>query len=149
MIEVATLEKETLMLKRKKVLPSRTRLFEMGCGEKSIIISYDNDNNPIEVFVDTPKERSCTNCVGAFTGKLLSGILRTNFDERAKKLMFEFLIKNLSEMGCEGATWDDGIYVKSCFHAIALCLQEPFVPDDDLLSFCNSMNNERVEEIDD
>ena len=63
--------------------------------------------------------------------------------------MFEFLIKNLSEMGCEGATWDDGIYVKSCFHAIALCLQEPFVPDDDLLSFCNSMNNERVEEIDD
>jgi hypothetical protein len=143
-MENAVLEKDSFLVKREKVVPSRTRIFEMGCGEKSITISYDENNRPIEVFIYAPKEQSCNNCVAAFTGKMCSGILREKSDEETRRKRFEFLIKNLLEMQCEGAAWDDAIYVRSCFHAVAICLQEPFVPDEDTLSFCAFINSGKV-----
>lgn len=116
-------EKRLLMFERPFSLPSKTWVFDLGCGEKAITLSYHN-GDPVEVFVRSGKEGSCINTVGAFTGKICSSILRANFDPEMKKFMFDQLVKNLSEMRCDNGVWDNAIYLKSCFHAIAICLQE-------------------------
>lgn len=116
-------EKRVLMFERPVTLPSKTWVFNLGCGEKVITITYNNDE-PVEVFSICGKEGSCINTVGAAIGKILSSVLRANLDPEMKKFMFNQMIKNLSEMRCDNGVWDNAIYLKSCFHAIAVCLQE-------------------------
>lgn len=119
---------DKLFPNRPSTLPSMTFKYEFACGRKYIVISHDGKFNPQEFFIfndNRGKEGSCSNAYAAFAGKLGSVILRANIkDPEIKRLMIEAELKQLSEITCESGTWNDGIFTKSCFHAIAQCLEE-------------------------
>jgi len=119
-------EKRVLMYDRPIVLPSKTWIFNFGCGEKEITITYNEKCEPVEIFMIGGKEGSCFNTAGAAVGKICSAVLRANHDPEMKEHMLNVIIKNLSEMRCDSGVWDDAVYLTSCYHAIAVCLKEQF-----------------------
>ena len=118
--------KSILMYDRPVALPSQTWVFNFGCGEKIITITYNEKCEPVEIFMIGGKEGTCNNTAAACIGKICSSVLRSNHSEEMKDHMLKIMIKNLSEMRCDNGIWDDANYLKSCYHAIAVCLQEPF-----------------------
>jgi hypothetical protein len=118
--------KQVMMYDRPIALPSQTWVYNFGCGEKIITITYNENNEPVEIFMIGGKEGTCLNTAAACVGKICSGVLRANHDPQMKEHMLKMMVKNLSEMRCDNGIWDDANYLKSCYHAIAVCLQESF-----------------------
>lgn len=119
---------KSIFPERPTELPSETFKYEFACGRKYIVIAHDGKFNPLEIFVfdDTRgKAGSCRNAYSAYTGKLGSVILRADIKDLAiKKLMIESMIKQMRELSCDNGTWNNGIFVKSCFDAVASSLEE-------------------------
>ena len=64
---------------RPEILPSATMGQKIGCGKLYMHISFDEDGNPFEIFIQT-KAGDCTNAQLEPIGKLASHMLRCGID---------------------------------------------------------------------
>ncbi|MBW2622642.1 MAG: TSCPD domain-containing protein [Deltaproteobacteria bacterium] len=102
--------------KRPRIYRSTTEEFSTGCGDIYVHISFDENDNPVELFASMGKAGGCSSAMLEAVGKSTSIGLRCGISP-------EQFIKQYIGIRCPNPTWADGEQILSCIDAMGRGLE--------------------------
>ena len=101
---------------RPKVVPGDTYEMPTGCGSLFVTVTFDGDNEPLEVFARLGKSGGCASATLEAIGRAISLGLRG-------EIPFKRYTKSLRGISCGQATLDEGEKILSCVDACARAME--------------------------
>jgi len=102
--------------KRPRSYPSVSKHFVTGCGSIFVHVSFDENDNPVELFANMGKAGGCSMAMLEAVGKATSIGLRCGIDPR------EF-IKQYIGIRCPNPHWDNKEQQLSCMDVMGKALR--------------------------